>query len=71
MHQPADVGGQLLGFGTGEQHAVVECVQKAALGNPAAPFHQFRMHHRNLPCRAAETDASQLEPEGERLPEAD
>ena len=34
VHQPADVRRQLLGFGTGQQHAVVERMQKPLLGDP-------------------------------------
>ncbi len=28
VHQPANVGGQLLGFWSGQHHAVIECMKK-------------------------------------------
>ncbi len=31
VHEPADVGGELLRLGTGQHHAIVERVQEAAL----------------------------------------
>jgi hypothetical protein len=37
VHQPADVGGELLRLWSGQQHAVVERVQEAAFADPA-PF---------------------------------
>ncbi|MNF66516.1 hypothetical protein D3C84_483100 [compost metagenome] len=71
VHQPADVGRQLLSLGPGQQHAVVEGVQKASLGDPAPAFDQFLMHDRNLPGRPAETDETKLEPEQEGFAQAD
>jgi len=62
VHQPADVGGQLLCFRTWQHHAVIQRVQKALLGNPAPLFDQFAVHQRNLPGRAAKADAAQLQP---------
>src|SRR5215831_3707628 len=47
MHQPADIGRELLCFGTGKHHAVVERVKKASFGNPAPAFHQFVVHDRD------------------------
>lgn len=63
MHQPADVGGQLLGLRAGEQHRVVERVQKAALREPTAPIHQLGVHQRHLAGRTTEADQTQLQPE--------
>ncbi|MNE73738.1 hypothetical protein D3C80_1697650 [compost metagenome] len=71
VHQPADVGGQLLGLWARQQHAVVEGMQKAPLADPAAPLDQLLMHDRNLPRRAAETDEAQLQPEQQGLGQAD
>lgn len=67
MHQPANVGGQLLSLGPREHHAVVERMQKTVLRDPAAPLNQFLVHERDLPSGAAEADAAQLEPEAESL----
>ena len=62
MQAPAKVGGQLLGFGPGQQHAVIQRMQKMPLGDPAAFLHQFLVHNGDLPGRAPEADATQLEP---------
>ena len=56
VQQPADVGGELLRLGAGEQHAVVERVQESRLVDPAAALDQFVVHDRDLARRAAETD---------------
>ena len=69
MHEPADVGGQLLRLRARQQHAVVQRVQEPVLRNPAAPLDEFLMHDGNLPGRAAEADEAQLQPEDERLRE--
>jgi len=71
ISQPADVSGELLRFRSGQQHAVIQRMQKAPLGNPAAPFHQFQVHHGNLPGRAAEADGTELESVFERFAQAD
>ena len=34
MHEPANVSGKLLRLGAGQQHAVVQCMEKPLLGNP-------------------------------------
>ena len=62
VHQPADVGGQLLRLRPRQQHAVVERVQVAVFRDPAPALDQLLMHHRDLPGRAAEADETQLEP---------
>src|SRR5947207_3272594 len=67
MHEPADVGGELLRLRTGQHHAVVERVQEARFGDPAFLLDQLAMHDRDLPGRAAEADPAELPPVGERL----
>ncbi len=69
MHQPADVGGELLRLGAGQHHAVVQRVQEAAFGNPAPVIDQLLMHDRNLAGRTAEADEAELEPEQESFAE--
>ena len=54
VHQPADVDGELLRLGAGQQHAVVERVQEPLLADPAAPLDQLAVHDRDLACRPAE-----------------
>ena len=67
VHEPADVGGQLLRLGAGQQHAVVEGVQKALFADPAAALHQLGMHDRDLARGPAKADETELEPEQEGL----
>jgi len=69
MHQPADIGRELLRLRARQHHAVVQRVQEAALGNPAPVLDQFLMHDRNLAGRSAKTDETQLEPEHEGFAE--
>ena len=67
VHQPADVGGQLLRLGSGQQHAVVQGVQKTGFRDPALLLHQLAVHDGNLPGRTTKADKAQLEPEAKRL----
>jgi hypothetical protein len=69
MQQPADVDRQLLGLRTGQQHAVVQSVEKALLADPAPPLDQLAVHDRNLSRRAAERDEAELDPEAQRVAE--
>jgi len=62
VHHPADVNGELRGFGAGQQHAVIEGVQEAVFRDPSPAFHQFGMHHGDLARRATEADETELEP---------
>ena len=70
VHEPADVGRELLRLWAGQHHAVVERVQKTAFGDPAPFFHELLMHDRDLSGRTAEADESELEPEQKRVAEA-
>ena len=67
MHEPTDVGCELLRFGTWQQHAVVERMQKSLLGNPALFLHEDAVHHGNLACRATKTQRRNKSPCPERL----
>ncbi len=67
MHQPTNVSGKLLRFGTRQNHAEIQCMPEPPLGNSTPPFHQFLMHDRELASRAAEADETEFEPEPERL----
>ncbi len=69
VHQPADVGRELLGLRTRQHHAVVQRVQVAALGDPAPPLDQVLVHQRDLSGRPAEADAAQPQPVDQGLPE--
>ncbi len=63
VQQPAQIGGQLLRFRPGQQHAIVEGVQKALFGDPPAAVNQLLMHEGDLTGRAAKADEPQLQPE--------
>ena len=69
VHEPADVGRELLRLGTGQQHAVVERVQEALLADPAAPVDELAVHDRDLAGRSAEGDEPELHPEAKGLGE--
>jgi hypothetical protein len=69
MQKPADVRRQLLRLGTGQQHAIIECMQKPAFADPALFFHQVAVHHRDLARRAAEAVERHLDPKPKRLAE--
>jgi hypothetical protein len=71
VHQPADIGRELLRLGARQQHAVVERMQKPALGNPALLLDQDAVHDRDLSGRAAKTQQRHPQPDPERLAEAD
>ena len=70
VHQPADIGRELLRLRPRQQHAVVERVQEPALGDPALLLDQDAMHHRDLPGRAAEAQQRDAQPDAERLARA-
>ena len=69
MHQPADVGGELLRFRARQEHAVVQRVQETPLGNPTSVHDQFLVHKGYLSSRTPEADEAKLEPKGKGLPE--
>jgi hypothetical protein len=71
MHEPADISRELLRFGTRQQHAVVEGMQKARLGNPAFLIDQDAMHHRDLAGRTTEAEQCDAQPDAERLAQRD
>ena len=71
VHQPADVDRELLRLGAGQQHAIVQRVQKALFADPAFLLDQLGVHDGDLPGRATETDEAELKPEAKRFVEAD
>ena len=52
VEQPADIGGELLRLRAGQQHAEIEGVQEARLGDPLPLLDQHPVHERDLPGRA-------------------
>ena len=71
VHQPTNVSGQLLRLGAGQQHAVVQRVQKAFFRNPAFLLHQLAVHDGNLPGRTTKADETQLQPKFKRVKKRD
>ncbi len=67
VHEPSDVGRELLRLGAGQDHAVVERVQEALLRDPALRIDEIVMHDRDLAGGSAETDEAELQPVAKRL----
>ncbi len=67
VHQPADIDGKLLGFGSRQQHAVVQRVQEPGLADPAQLFHQHPVHHGDLSGGTAEAQQADPQPDPQRL----
>ena len=71
MHQPADIGRKLLRLGAGQEHAIIERMQKARLGNPAPLVDEDAVHHRDLSCRPAKRQGRDARPDAQRLAQCD
>ena len=71
VHQPTDIGGELLGLGSRQEHAVVQGVQEPCLGDPALLLDKDAMHDRDLSGRAAEAEHGDARPDPERLAPSD
>ena len=69
MQQPADVHGELLRLGPGQQHAVVEGMQEPVLADPALLLHQDTVHHRDLAGGAAKGERGDPGPDAHRVAE--
>ena len=63
VKQPAHVRRELLGLGTGKQHAVIEGVQVPRLADPASLVDEDPVHHGDLPRRAAKTQQPNFQPD--------
>ena len=68
VHQPTNVGGQLLSFRARQDHAVIERMQKAFFRQPTPAHHQLFVHDGNLARRATKADETQLQPKDKCLP---
>ena len=71
VHQPADIGRELLRLRTRQQHAVVERVQEALLRYPALLFDQDAVHDRDLSRGTAEAQRRDAQPSPQRLVQRD
>jgi hypothetical protein len=67
MHQPTYINGELLRFGAGKQHAVVERMHEAAFRHPSFFFDQNAVHHRNLSGGSAEAQRRDTQPDAKRF----
>jgi len=67
VHQPADVGGELLGLGAWQEHAIVERMQEPVLADPALLLDDDAVHHSDLTGRAAKAQKRDTQPDPERL----
>ena len=63
MQEPADINGKLDRFGAGQEHAVIERVQKARLTDPFLFLDQLGLHDRDLPGWPAKGNEAELQPE--------
>ena len=71
VHEPADVGGELLRLGAGQEHAVVQGMQEPVLADPALLLDDDAVHDRDLAGGSAEAEQRDARPDPERLAEAD
>jgi hypothetical protein len=69
VHQPADIGRELLRLRAGQQHAVVERMQEPLFRDPVLFLDDDPMHDRDLAGRPAEAQAGDPQPDAERLPQ--
>jgi hypothetical protein len=69
VQKPADVRGELRGFGSREQHAIVQGVKKSSFADPAFFLDQFGVHDGDLTGRPAEADEAEFQPEAKGLGE--
>jgi hypothetical protein len=67
MHQPPDVGRQLLRLWPRQQHAEVQCMQKPPITQPALLLNKDAVHDRNLPGWPAETQQRDATPDSRRF----
>ena len=62
VEQPADVSRELLRFGTGQQHAIAQCVQETLFADPAFFIDENAVHDGDLPGRAAKRQQADAHP---------
>ena len=67
VQPPADIGRKLHGLWPRQQHAEVQAMQEAVLGDPPPLVDENAVHQRDLPRRSAEGQHPDLRPDGEGL----
>ena len=70
VHEPSDVDRELLGFRAGQNHAVVERIEKSAIVDPRACFDQLAVHQRDLPGGPAKAQQPDAQPNARDLGES-
>ncbi len=65
MQKPSDGDRELLRLWSGQQHAIVQRVEKPRVADPLFLLHQLRVHDRDLSARPAEADEPELHPKPE------
>src|SRR5947209_5892401 len=71
MEKPADIDCKLLRFRPRQQHAVVQCVQKSLLTDPALLVYEDAVHDGDLSGRATERQGGDARPDADRVAERD
>ncbi len=69
VHQPADIGRELLRLGARQQRAVVQRLQEALLADPFLLLDDDAMHDGDLSGRAAEGQCRDARPDAHRFAE--
>ena len=69
MHEPADIGRQLLRLRPRQQRAIGQRMQEPLLADPSLFLHDDPVHHRNLPRRTAKRQQRHARPNPGGLPE--
>src|SRR5262249_19042663 len=67
VHQPSEIGGELLRLRSRQQHAEIERMQEPRLIDPLLLIDNHAMHEGDLPGRSAEIDAADLQPDHKGL----
>ena len=71
VHQPADIGGELLRLRARQKHAVIERVEEPGLAQPPSFLDEDPVHKRDLASRPAKAEQCDLRPYPGRLGERD
>ena len=67
VHQPADIGRELLRLWSWQKHAVVQRMRESAFRDPFFLLDNDPVHHRDLSSGTAETQASDAQPDAKGL----
>ena len=68
IHQPAEIGCQLLRFRPRQERTEIQRMQKPAIADPAPLIDKFTMHQSDLARRATKGQTSDPRPDGDCIP---